>query len=175
MPAETASFINIALISGGTLCHEILEMTETAFLEEDVNARIVAVVDPDPGQPGLALARERGLTTVADYHRLYDAAHNIQLFILLDPSAKMLDDILATKPAGLRVLSYAAFNLFWQAFKSKERKLQQRTLEIETVLNGIEDFFLVISPDQRIIEANEAFLRHMGYERDQVIGKRCYE
>jgi PAS domain S-box-containing protein len=133
------------------------------------------VVDPDPGQPGLALARERGLTTVADYHRLYDAAHNIQLFILLDPSAKMLDDILATKPAGLRVLSYAAFNLFWQAFKSKERKLQQRTLEIETVLNGIEDFFLVISPDQRIIEANEAFLRHMGYERDQVIGKRCYE
>jgi PAS domain S-box-containing protein len=150
-------------------------MTETAFLQEDANARIVAVADPAPDPPGFTLARERGLTTVGDYHRLYDPDHDIQLFILLDPSPELLEDILASKPAGLRVLSYAAFNLFWKAFKSKERLLQQRTLEIDTILNGIEDFFLVISPDQRIIEANEAFLRHMGYKREQVIGKHCFE
>jgi PAS domain S-box-containing protein len=173
--SETPSFINIALINGGTLCLEVLEMTATAFFQEDVHARIVAVAEPEPNQPGLALARQRGLITVADYHSLYAGKPAIQLFILLDPSPELLEDILATKPANLRVLSYAAFNLFWNAFKAKERLLQERTMELETILNGIEDFFLVISPDQRILQANEAFLRHMGYKRDQVIGKRCYE
>lgn len=175
MHSETPPFINIALISGGALCLEVLEMTETSFLQDGVNARIVAVAEPDPDRPGLALARKRGLTTVADYHRLYDTEHDIQLFILLDPSPDILEDILASKPTGLRVLSYPAFNLFWNAFKSKEKLLQQRTWEIETILNGMEDFFLVISPDQRILEANEAFLRHMGYKRDEVIGKHCFE
>jgi two-component system, NtrC family, sensor kinase len=173
--SETLPNINIALISGGDLCQEILEMTDTVFLQDNVQARIVAVAEPDPSLPGVALARKQALTAVADYHRLFDPRHDIHLFILLDPSPALLKEILASKPAGLRVLSYAAFNLFWQAFKAKEGLLQQRTMEIETILNGIEDFFLVISPDQRIIEANEAFLSHMGYERDQVIGKHCYE
>ncbi len=47
--------------------------------------------------------------------------------------------------------------------------------EFETILNGIRDFILIISPDQKILEVNEAFLKHMQYHRDDVIGKKCYE
>ncbi len=47
--------------------------------------------------------------------------------------------------------------------------------EFETILNGIRDFILIISPDQEILEVNEAFLKHMQYHRDDVIGKKCYE
>ena len=47
--------------------------------------------------------------------------------------------------------------------------------EFETILNGIRDFILIISPDQKILEVNEAFLKHMQYSREDVIGKKCYE
>jgi two-component system, NtrC family, sensor kinase len=47
--------------------------------------------------------------------------------------------------------------------------------EFETILNGIRDFILIISPDQKILEVNEAFLKHMQYRREDVIGKKCYE
>lgn len=47
--------------------------------------------------------------------------------------------------------------------------------EIEMILNGIKDFILIISPEREIIEVNDAFLRHMGYKREDVIGCKCYE
>jgi two-component system, NtrC family, sensor kinase len=47
--------------------------------------------------------------------------------------------------------------------------------DLESILNGINDFILVISPDREIIEVNDSFLRHMNYSRDKVIGKKCYE
>jgi two-component system, NtrC family, sensor kinase len=172
---ETPPLTNIALIDGGALCHEVLEMTATAFLQNQVDARIVAVADPDSHKAGISLARQRGLTTVEDYHQLFAPAHDIHLFIILDPAPELLEAILAAKPTELRVLSYPAFSLFWKAFKAKEGFLQQRSLEMETILNGIEDFIIVISPDQLILEANDAFLHHMGYELNQVIGKKCFE
>jgi PAS domain S-box-containing protein len=172
---EIPAVINIALVNGGALCQEVLKLTAAAFLEEQVNARIVAVAEPDPVQPGVRLARQWGLTTMADYRQLYDPELGIHLLILLDPAAKLLEEVLTTKPKGLRVLSYAAFSLFWRAFKLKEGMLQQHSKEMATILNGIEDFILVISPDQHILDVNEAFLTHMGYEREEVIGKPCYE
>ncbi|MFH2060365.1 MAG: ATP-binding protein [Pseudomonadota bacterium] len=47
--------------------------------------------------------------------------------------------------------------------------------EIEMILNGIKDFILIISPDREIIEVNDAFLRHMNYTREDVIGRKCYD
>ena len=47
--------------------------------------------------------------------------------------------------------------------------------EIETILNGIRDFILIISPEREILEVNDAFLKHMNYVRENVIGRKCYE
>lgn len=47
--------------------------------------------------------------------------------------------------------------------------------EMETILNGIQDFILIISPDREILEVNDAFLKHMKYTRKDVIGRKCYE
>ncbi len=47
--------------------------------------------------------------------------------------------------------------------------------EIEMILNGIKDFILIISPDKEIIEVNDAFLRHMNYTREDVIGAKCFD
>lgn len=47
--------------------------------------------------------------------------------------------------------------------------------EIEMIFNGIRDFILIVSPDRKIMEVNDSFLRHMNYSREDVIGRKCYE
>jgi len=47
--------------------------------------------------------------------------------------------------------------------------------EIQTILSGIKDFVLIISPEKEIIETNAAFLKHMGCSRKDVIGRKCFE
>ena len=57
----------------------------------------------------------------------------------------------------------------------EEKKLRERNREVETILNGIQDFILVLNPQMDIIDVNESFLNKMSYTRDQVIGRKCYE
>ncbi|BBO82212.1 hypothetical protein DSCO28_27780 [Desulfosarcina ovata subsp. sediminis] len=175
MTTDGTVLINIALIGGGSYCEAVLKMTTLAFLQDQVNSRIVAVADADENAPGVRLARRWGLKIVADYRELYDSGCGIDLFILLDPDPDLLQRILETKPDRLRVLAYPAFDLFWRAFKSREKLVQQRSEEIQTILNGIQDLILVFTPDQEIVDANDAFLKYMGYEKQDVIGKKCYE
>jgi PAS domain S-box-containing protein len=106
---------------------------------------------------------------------LYDPRYSIHLIIILTPDEEILRDILQTRPERIRILSYPVFWIFWKAIGNEERKLRQRTEEMETILNGIQDFILVINPDMTIVEANESFLQKMGYTRPQVIGRKCHE
>jgi two-component system, NtrC family, sensor kinase len=46
---------------------------------------------------------------------------------------------------------------------------------METILNGIQDFILVINPEREVEDVNEAFLEKMGYTRENLIGRKCYE
>ncbi len=47
-------------------------------------------------------------------------------------------------------------------------------IEMNTILDGIQDFILIISPDRVILEANDAFLKRMSYKREDVIGRKCF-
>ncbi|WP_457552032.1 two-component system sensor histidine kinase NtrB [Desulfobacula sp.] len=47
--------------------------------------------------------------------------------------------------------------------------------EIQTILSGIKDFVLIISPEKEIIETNAAFLKQLGCSRKDVIGRKCFE
>ena len=175
MANDNPTIANIALIGGGERCKEVLEMTTVDFLQDQVNSRIVAVAESDSTSPGVALARRQGIITVSDFRKLYEPGYHVHLFILLDPDPNLLRQILETKPDHLRVLAHQAFDLFWKTFTSRERVLQQRTEEMQTILNGIQDLILVITPDQKIVDANEAFLRQMGYSKAEVVGKKCFE
>lgn len=175
MSTEASSIINIAIVGGGELCREILEKTVFSRSGEGVSAPILAVADPDPSSPGMQLAKKQGLLTLGDYHDLYDPRHHIHLIIILTPDARIFYDILATRPTRIRLLSYNVFSLFWQAIGREERKLREQKKAIETIVNGIRDFILVLSPKMEILEANESFLEKMGHKYENVIGKKCYE
>jgi PAS domain S-box-containing protein len=175
MPVKTPSITNIALVCGGDFCREILEKTTSVYEQEGVYAPILAVADPDPDSPGIKLADELGLLTFNDCHQLYDRRYSIHLIIMLTPEQEIFDDILRTRPSRIRLLSYNVFKIFWKAIGLEERKLRERTEEMETILNGIHDFIMVITPQMEIIEVNDAFLSKMHYTRKDVIGKKCYE
>ncbi|MFC1885600.1 nitrogen regulation protein NR(II) [Thermodesulfobacteriota bacterium] len=171
---EKPSVINIALVGGGGLCREILEKTTFDYQQEEVSTPILAVADPDPETPGMVIARERGLLTFFDYHELYDARYSIHLIILMTPDEAILKDVLETRPFHIRILSYPVFEVFWNAIGAQEKQLRQRNQEMETIINGIQDFISVITPDREIAEVNEAFLKQMGCSRKDVIGQYCH-
>jgi PAS domain S-box-containing protein len=169
------SVIHIGLVGGGEFCTEVLEKTTAVYAEEEIYAPFLAVADPDPQSPGMRLADQLGLLTFTDYHQLYDQRFSIHLIIVLTPEEAILHDILQTRPERIRILSYPVFRMFWQAIGREERKLRERTREMETLVNGITDFILVINPDMTISDVNESFLQKMGYTRNQVIGRKCFE
>jgi PAS domain S-box-containing protein len=175
VPEKAPSITNIALVGGGELCREILEKTTSVFEQEGVYAPILAVADPDPESPGIKLADELGLLTFNDCHQLYNPRYSIHLIIILTPKKEIFDDILRTRPPRIRLLSYDVFKIFWKVISLEERKLRERTEEMETILNGIQDFIMVITPQMEIIEVNDEFLSKMHYTRKDVIGKKCFE
>jgi PAS domain S-box-containing protein len=172
---KQVSILHIGLVGGGELCTEILQKTSSMFEQEEIHAPFLAVADPDPTRPGMRLAEQLGLLTFTDYHDLYDPRYSIHLIIVLTPDEEILHDILQTRPERIRILSYPVFRIFWKAIGNEERKLRDRNEEMETILNGIQDFILVIHPDMTIAEANSSFLQKMGYTRAEVIGRKCHE
>ena len=175
MPNNKSSVINIALFGGGEFSREVLEKTIFEHPEEGVSAPILAVADPDSTAPAMVLAKELGLLTFSDYHELYDPRYSIHLIIVLNPEKHIFEDILNTRPFPIRVLSYHVFKVFWEAIGYQERRLRERTEEMETIVDGIQAFISVISPDMEIVEVNEAFLKQMRCTRDDVIGRKCHE
>ena len=167
--------MNIALVGGHTFCREVLEKVHSGYIDSDIRSRIVAVSDPNPDSPGMVLARAMGMRTFEDYAELYKPENQIDLLIVLTPDPSIFEDILATRPETIRVMAYHTFELFWKAIGVQEQKLRDRNEEVETILNGIEDFILVIAPDKKIIDVNAPFLEKMGFDRDEVLGKTCYE
>jgi len=177
MSTEHPSITNMALVGGGDYCREILEKTTAEYRKElkDVNARFVAVADPDPKSPGRRFAEQLGLFTCSDYHDFYDSRHDINLIIIVTPEQNILDDILKTKPSHIRILPHHVFDIFWKAIRLEERKLRARNEEMETILDGIQDFIMVITPEKNIEDVNAAFLRQMNYDYEEVVGHKCYE
>jgi two-component system NtrC family sensor kinase len=174
MPESTSS-LRIALVGGEEFCKEFLERYLVAREANDLAARIVAVADPYHGRPGVVLAKRLGLITVQDYHELYKPEYRINALVLMVPDEAILRDALATKPADIRLVAYQVFRLFWKAIDAEHQKLRARNEEIEAILNSIQDFMIVISPDRRIETVNQAFLEQMGYTPEEVLGKKCYD
>ena len=175
MQTDAPSIINIALVGGGPLCVELLNKTTFDYMRDGVDAPILAVSDPDQDSDGIRRAQQLGLLTFSDYHELYDRRYNIGLIILLTADEQILSDVLATRPTRIRIMSYHVFEIFWNVIGTEERKLREQNKAMQTILNGIQDFILVIRPDMEILEVNESFLKETGWRREYVIGRKCHE
>jgi two-component system, NtrC family, sensor kinase len=64
--ADTATIFRIALVGGEEFCKDVLQKYLVAREAGDSSARIVAVADPEPQSPGMALAKSLGLIALED-------------------------------------------------------------------------------------------------------------
>jgi two-component system NtrC family sensor kinase len=46
---------------------------------------------------------------------------------------------------------------------------------LEKLLSVVQDPIMVLSPDYIVLDANEALLRSVGFKKEDVVGKRCFE
>ncbi|MDZ7698790.1 MAG: ATP-binding protein [Deltaproteobacteria bacterium] len=172
---DERDMVRIGLLGGDSFCSEFITDVCSYGEQYPNGARIVAVADPDPQSPGMILADKLGLATVTDYHDLYDSSYDINLLICMRRDDAMFEDIFRTKPDHIRLLAHQVFCLLWNTVKLREKALEERTEELTTIVDGIQDFILVITPERKIVEVNKSFLEQMGYTREEVIGRTCHE
>ncbi len=175
----TASPMKIAVIGGGRRCKAFLEMMDTRRFPL-VNAQIVAVADPNTDATGMRLAREKGIYTTADYKDFY-RIEDLDLVIELTGNESLLEDFLKHNPLKVRVLEATISRLFSDMIRLREEYLfEKRQLEliefiVDSMFSSIQDRVMIIQPDLKIIDANNALLQSLGMNKDEIIGRYCYE
>ncbi|MDR3556202.1 MAG: ATP-binding protein [Syntrophobacteraceae bacterium] len=171
--------MKIAIIGGGKRCRAFLEMFD-ALRFPKLGAEIVAVADPDPEAPGMRLAREKKILVTTDYEDFYEI-NNLDLVIELTGKADLLEDFLRHKPARVRVLESALSRIFGDVLCLSEEnqfaKCQINQVEgiMDSLFMGLRDWVLVMQPDFKLLDANEAFLTAAHMSKDDMVGKYCHD
>ncbi len=171
--------MKIAVIGGGKRCSAFLEMLD-AHRFPHLQAHIVAVADLDEQAVGIRLARERGIFTTKDYRDFFQI-EDLDLVIELTGKEALLEDFLRRKPARVRVLEGTISRLFSDMIRFQEEYLLEKRQHeligriVETVFSSIQDRVLILEPSLRILDANDAFLQSVGMNKEEVIGKYCFQ
>ncbi|SHF10183.1 PAS domain S-box-containing protein [Desulfacinum infernum DSM 9756] len=171
--------MKIAVIGGGKRCRAFLEMMDARRFPR-LQAQIVAVADPDDSAEGIRLARTMGIQTTADYRDFYEIP-DLDLVIELTGNEELLEDFLSHYPAKVRVLEAAISRLFGDIIRFQEEYLfRERQLELiegiaDSIFSSIRDRVLIMQPDRKILDANDAFLEWTGMGKDDVIGAFCHQ
>ncbi|MCK8601167.1 ATP-binding protein [Desulfoferrobacter suflitae] len=176
---HSKQLMNIAVIGGGKRCKAFLEMLDAKRFPR-LQAQIVAVADINDTAAGIQLARQKGIFTTRDYHDFF-AIKDLDLVIELTGNEVLLEDFLKRKPARLKVLESAISRLFSDIVRFREEYLlEKRQLEmvqgiVDSIFSSIQDRVLIMQPDLRILDANQALLDSVGMTKDEIIGKYCYQ
>lgn len=171
--------MKIGIIGGGERCRAFLEMFDARRFPH-LGAEIVAVADPNLEAPGIRLAREKKILVTADYTDFYNIS-NLDMVIELTGKEDLLEDFLKRKPAGVRVLESAISRIFGDVLRlSEEYKFATRHINLvegimDSLFMGMRDWVLVMRPDLKLLDANEAFLTAVRMNKDDIVGKYCHE
>ena len=171
--------MKIAIIGGGNRCRAFLEMFDARRFPK-LGAEIVAVADLDQDAPGIRLAREKKIYVTSDYKDFYKI-RNLDLVIELTGKADMLEGFLKGKPPRVRVLEAAISRIFADVLQLREEyQFTKRHINLvegimDSLFAGLRDWVLVLQPDFKLLDANEAFLEAVRMSKDDVIGKHCHE
>jgi len=171
--------MNIAVVGGGFRCRILIELIEKHVFAE-LKPKIVAVADTNDDAPGFLKAKEMELLTTNDYNDFFDR-DDIELIIELTGDNEVFFDILSKKKKSVRAINHHTARLFWEVGSSSIQEQTNEELEktktmYKLVLNDlIQDDVMVIGLHYRILDINDILLTKLGLEREEVIGRYCYE
>jgi len=172
--------MNIAVVGGGTRCKRLIEVIERHEFQE-INPKVVAVADLNDDAPGIIIAKKNGLLVTNDYNDFFKR-DDIDLIIELTGKMDIYNDILNKKKKTVRAIANSTAQLFWEIsristlHKITDQKLQETRARYKAIINElIQEDVLVIDYNHRIVDINESLLKKLGLQRQEVIGRHCYE
>jgi len=175
--------LNAAIVGGGKACYNLLQILDQHRLSR-LNMKILGVADVNADAPGLVYAREQGLYTTADFRDLFDL-EGLNLIIELTGSTKIREDLIRSKPLDISSIDHRGARLLWDLIQIEVEKteLERERLRneekyrehVQEILNSLPYRIMVVNMDMTIDTVNETFLADFNLEREDVLGKLCYE
>jgi signal transduction histidine kinase len=148
---------------------------------QEINPRLIGVVDIDENAAGLQLAKQKGIYTTTDYRDLLDR-DDIDLIIELTGREEVFNDLLSRKKPTVRIISSNTIKLFWELsyvsnlHKKTRQELHDTRARCKLILDElIQEEVMIINRDHTVADINRHLLTKLGLRRDEVIGRRCYE
>ena len=172
--------MNIAVVGGGIRCKRLIEVIERHEFQE-IHPRVVAVADLKDNAPGIVKAKNNGLFVTHDYNDFFKR-DDIDLIIELTGDMNIYNDILSKKKKTVRAIANRTAQLFWEISrvsilqKKTDQELQETRARYQVIINElIQEDVMMIGFDYRIMDVNDSLLKRLGLERQDVIGRYCYE
>jgi len=172
--------MNIAIVGGGTRCLYLLDFLKNKKFRV-FQPNVIAVADIKDDALGLLKAREMGLWVTHDYNEFFEH-EEIELIVELTDNLDIYNDILAKKKNHVRALAHTTAILFWELDDAyqKEGETELRLNETQTIYEVLMNQFIreeamVIDPNYRVIDMNEAMMNKLGLSSEEVIGQYCYK
>lgn len=171
--------VRIGVIGGGRRCRMLLEMLEAGSLAH-LHGQVVAVADPNADAEGVCLARARGIFTTPD-HRELGKMKELDLIVELADNEALLEDLGDVRPPASRNLEAMLSRLVGDLIRLREEYLfEQGQLEqirsiVDSMFSSIQDRVLIVLPNLKIADANDAFLHAARMTKEEVVGRSCYE
>jgi two-component system NtrC family sensor kinase len=172
--------MNIAVVGGGTRCRNLLDLIERHSFQE-IFPKVVAVADKRDNAAGLVKARKKGLFVTKDYNDFFGRVE-IDLIIELTGNQDIYDDILRKKRKTVQAVDHRIAELLreisvvYDDQNATRQELRETRARYDVIMNvAINENVMVIAPDYRILDINETLLKKLGLEREEAIGRYCYE
>ncbi|MEW6326971.1 MAG: response regulator [Thermodesulfobacteriota bacterium] len=171
--------INTVIIGGGPGCKAVLELFERV---EMIKTNVQGVADINVEAPGMKYAKEKGLLTTTDYREFYTLP-NLDLIIELTGNDRVLEEILQTRPAHVKVMDHVTARLFWdviqieeQKIKMEEKYLAEKKLseareKYEVLVENISDIVFSLDLNGKIIYVNPVVKTILGYSPAELMGQ----
>ena len=172
--------MNIAVVGGGSRCKRLIEVIERHQFQE-VHPKVVAVADIKDDAVGFIRAKNNGLFVTHDYNDFFKR-DDIDLIIELTGNMDIYNDILNKKKKTVRAIANRTAQLFWEISrvstlqKKTDQELRETRARYQSIINElIQEDVMMIGFDYRIMDVNDSLLKRLGLERQDVIGRHCYE
>jgi two-component system NtrC family sensor kinase len=180
---ESSDKISVAVVGGGRRCLSLLQMLESEALR-GLQMEIVGVADIDPEAVGLTYAKSAGIFTTTDFRTLFDVS-KLEMVINLTGSQEVTRQLADLSPPAVTVLPHLASRLFQEIVHealSASRQMDEQADKIsrsqafaqalaQATIVGV----MVLDTNYRIVWINEAALRAAGLEREEALGRYCFQ
>ena len=175
--------LHVAIVGGGEACRNLLQVLDANRLSR-LRIKILGVADTDPVAPGLRYARELGLFTTNDMHRLSDL-EGLNLIIELTGSSEVRNEIFRIMPPNISIMDHMGARLLWDLIQieiekrelerrhEKEEEREKRYSQI--ILDSLPYRIMVVNMDMTVERVNQTFLDEFDFTQEDVLGKHCYE